>query len=180
MIIGKRIRLRGIEREDIALFVPWLNDPEVYAHLTPREALSKAEEEQWFEKTLELPVEEHVLMIEIDSQEEWVPVGTIALMKIDWRNGSAEIGIFIGEKRFWNQGYGREAMQLLVRHGFYDLNLNRIFLRVDENNLRAIRSYERAGFIEEGRMRKARFKDNVYIDTVLMSVLHSEWQEKMD
>jgi RimJ/RimL family protein N-acetyltransferase len=71
-------------------------------------------------------------------------------------------------------------MQLMVKHGFCDLNLNRIFLRVNENNPRAIRSYEKAGFIHEGRMRQARFQDNVYIDVIIMSVLHSEWQEKTD
>jgi RimJ/RimL family protein N-acetyltransferase len=106
MIIGKRIRLRSAEREDIARFVPWLNDPEVYAHLSPREVLSRAEEEVWFEKMLEEPIEEHPLVIEIDTPEGWQPIGNISLMKIDWRNRSAEIGIFIGEKRLWNQGYG--------------------------------------------------------------------------
>ena len=180
MIIGKRIRLRGIERDDIARFVSWLNDPEVYTHLTPREALSRPEEERWFEQMLNLPSEEHPLVFEIDSPEGWTAIGDIALMKINWRDRSAEIGIFIGEKRFWNQGYGREAMQLVVKHGFANLNLNRIFLRVDDNNARAIRSYERAGFVHEGRLRQARFKDNIYIDTILMSVLHSEWQVKMD
>ncbi|MDR3575711.1 MAG: GNAT family protein [Anaerolineaceae bacterium] len=178
MIIGKRIRLRGAEREDIPRFVTWLNDPEVYVHLTPRETLSRAEEEQWFEKMLELPMEEHIRVIEVDTAEGWQAIGNISLMKIDWRERSAEIGIFIGEKHYWSQGYGREAMQLMVKHGFSNLNLNRLYLRVDENNPRAIRSYEHAGFIQEGRLRQARFVDNMYIDTILMSVLHSEWQEK--
>jgi RimJ/RimL family protein N-acetyltransferase len=180
VIIGKRVRLRGAEREDIPRFVAWLNDPEVYIHLTPREAISRVEEEQWFEKMLELPLEEHVLVIEINIAEEWLPIGNIQLMKISWRDSSAEIGIFIGEKRFWNQGYGRVAMQLMLKHGFSDLNLNRIFLRVDGNNPRAIRSYEHAGFIHEGRLRQAHFQNNEYIDSLLMSVLHSEWQEKLD
>jgi RimJ/RimL family protein N-acetyltransferase len=180
MIFGKRIRLRSAEREDVPRFVAWLNDPEVYVHLSPRETLSRAEEEQWFEKMLALPVEEHILVIEIAIAEDWQPIGNMSLLRIDWRERSAEIGIFIGEKRFWNRGYGREAMQLMVRHAFCDLNLNRIFLRVDENNPRAIRAYEHAGFIHEGKMRQARFQDNGYIDVLLMSILHSEWQENVD
>jgi RimJ/RimL family protein N-acetyltransferase len=87
------------------------------------------------------------------------------------------LGIFIGDKRYWNKGYGTEVMRLLLRHGFSTLNLNRVFLRVFETNPRAIRSYEKAGFVFEGRMRQAEFIDGKYCDVILMSVLRSEWKE---
>jgi RimJ/RimL family protein N-acetyltransferase len=57
------------------------------------------------------------------------------------------------------------------------LNLNRIALEVYENNPRAVRSYEKAGFLHEGRKRQAMFKEGKYVDILLMSVLRSEWQE---
>jgi len=66
---------------------------------------------------------------------------------------------------------------LLLRHGFLTLNLNRVFLRVFETNPRAIRSYEKAGFIHEGRLRQAEFRDGQYVDILLMSVLRSEWED---
>ena len=65
----------------------------------------------------------------------------------------------------------------MLKHGFKELNLNRIFLRVYEINLRGIRSYEKAGFKQEGRLRQDRFMDGKYIDVLLMSVLRSEWKE---
>ena len=114
-------------------------------------------------------------VIELREAESWVPVGNCGFHKIDWRNRSAELGIFIGEKSYWSQGYGTEAMRLLLKHGFETLNLNRIFLRVFNSNLRAIRSYEKAGFIAEGKMRQAEFRRGAYKDVILMSVLRSEW-----
>jgi diamine N-acetyltransferase len=57
------------------------------------------------------------------------------------------------------------------------LNLNRIFLRVYENNPRAIRAYEKTGFVHEGRLRQGHFHNGEYLDVLLMGVLRAEWQE---
>ena len=85
------------------------------------------------------------------------------------------MGIFIGDKSCWNQGYGTEVMRLLLKHGFETLNLNRIYLHVFATNLRAIRCYEKAGYVPEGRLREAEFKNGQYVDFIVMSVLRSEY-----
>lgn len=64
-----------------------------------------------------------------------------------------------------------------LKHGFQNLNLHRIYLRVFANNVRAIRSYEKAGFVHEGRLRQAEFRQGQYLDVFFMSVLKSEWEE---
>lgn len=185
MIYGDRIRLRAAERSDLQLFVTWLNDPEVRQGLAHFRPFSMVEEERWFESMLERPGEEHVMVIEIgrlvedsqfSSEKAWQPIGNCSLMNFDWRIRMAEAGIFIGEKSMWNQGYGSEAMSLLLKHGFETLNLNRISLRVYQTNPRAIRSYEKVGFTHEGRLRQAEYQDGRYVDVLLMSILHSEWQ----
>jgi RimJ/RimL family protein N-acetyltransferase len=177
MICGKRVRLRAIEKEDLAQFVTWLNDPDVREHISMVAPLSRAREELWFEDMLKLPVEEHPLVIEIRIGEEWAPVGNTGFFHLDNRNRSAEIGIFIGEKSLWNQGFGRDAMRLMQRYGFHDLNLHRIYLNVDQTNARGIKSYEHAGFKHEGRFREAFFSKGRYIDLVTMSILSSEWKD---
>jgi diamine N-acetyltransferase len=138
--------------------------------------MSLAQEEKWYEHNLTLDNAEQPLVIEANLAGDWVPVGIISLMNISSTDRYAELGIFIGEKQFWNQGFGGEAIELMLAHGFNTLNLNRIYLRVDETNPRGIRCYERVGFIHEGRMRQARFEDGQYIDLILMSVLRAEWQ----
>ncbi len=191
MIYGERIRFRGIERDDLPTFVKWINDPEVQAGIGIYRPYSQAEEDGWFEEMLKHPPDEHVLAIEIRTQgeregvsagevtepgaESWKLIGSCGLMNIDSRNRHAELGINIGDKRYWNQGYGTEAMRLLVRYGFETLNLHRVYLRVFETNRRAIRAYEKAGFIHEGRQRQAEFRDGKYIDMLVMSLLRDEF-----
>ena len=177
MIYGERLRLRAPERTDIPLFHDWLNDEEVTAGLTIYLPLSLADEEAWFESMLKRPPEEHPLVMEIQEAGGWKPIGNCGFHNIDSRSRLGEVGIFIGVKSCWNQGYGTEAMRLLLRHGFQTLNLNRIFLRVYETNAGAIRSYEHAGFIHEGRLRQAEYKNGRYYDILLMSVLRSEWDQ---
>ncbi|MEJ2707632.1 MAG: GNAT family protein [Anaerolineales bacterium] len=175
MILGEGVRLRAPERSDLPRFVEWLNDPEVREGLLLFKPISLVGEEKWFEDMLQRPPEEHPLVIEVSRETEWIAVGNCGVHRIDWRSRAAELGIFIGEKSYWNQGIGTRVMGLLLKFGFETLNLNRIFLEVFEDNKRAIRAYEKAGFVHEGRKRQAIYKGGRYKDILLMSVLRSEW-----
>jgi RimJ/RimL family protein N-acetyltransferase len=180
MIIGEQIRFRAIEKEDLLNFVKWLNDPEVRHGLSMILPFSLAEEEGWFAGLSKRPPFEKPLAIEIqpDPQvDEWIFVGNCGLFGIDWQNRFAEVGIFIGEKGYWNQGFGTKSIRLILRYGFEDLNLHRIWLRVFETNQRAIRSYEKAGFTLEGKFRQAQYLDGKYVDVMIMSMLKTEWQD---
>jgi RimJ/RimL family protein N-acetyltransferase len=177
MIYGERLRFRAAEQEDLPIFVEWLNDPEVRRGLDMFLPMSKVREEKWFEAMLERPEEAHVLIIEAKKRANWLMIGSCGLMNIDWKARNAEIGIMIGDKSYWNKGYGTEAMQLILRHGFETLNLHRLDLRVYEDNPRAIRAYEKAGFVHEGRLREGEYSEGHYMDVLLMSVLRTEWQQ---
>lgn len=176
MIIGERVRLRGIERQDIAQFVTWLNDREVTENLLLNLPVSRAEEEGWFERMLQRPMEEHPKAIEVKTADGWVFVGNIGFHDLDWVHRTVEVGLFIGEKKYWNQGFGSEAMRLMLEHGFNDLNLNRIYLHVYDTNPRGMRAYEKAGYKKEGVLRQAVFKNGRYHDVIVMSVLRDEWK----
>ena len=175
MILGERIRFRAIERADLPQFVEWLNDPEVRQGISSFLPLSLAREENWFESMLKRPIEEHPFALEIKDGGKWLLIGSCGLFDIDWRSRKAEIGIMIGDKRQWNKGYGTETMRLILKHGFETLNLHRLYLKVYSTNLRAIRAYEKAGFVLEARLREAHFGDGKYNDDLIMSVLRSEW-----
>ncbi len=180
MIYGERIRLRRDERSDLPKFVEWLNDPEVRRYLTINLPISQAYEEGWFENMLKRPLEEQPFAVEIREDDGWRLIGNCGFFDIDHRAHSAEVGILIGDKSCWNQGYGTEVMRLLLRIGFETLNLNRIFLRVDADNKGGIRAYEKAGFVHEGRFRQGTYRDGQYQDILLMSVLRSEWQTQRE
>lgn len=177
MLIGKKVRLRALEREDLPNCVRWLNDRDVTQFLLQNFPLSKAMEESWYDSQLAIPpTSGQVMAIDTLVDGLWMHIGNTGLHHVDPVTREAEFGIFIGEKGYWNKGFGREATLLTLKHGFEDLNLNRIFLFVFENNLRGIASYKAAGFIQEGTLREAIFKNGRYYNVLVMSVLHSEWK----
>jgi RimJ/RimL family protein N-acetyltransferase len=157
--------------------VSWLNDPEVYRHLLLAYPLSQAAEEKWFDAMVARGPAEQILVIEARIDNTWTAIGNTSFMDLDWVNRNAEIGIFIGEKSQWNQGYGREAMKLMLRHGFNNMNLHRISLRVHADNPGAIKAYLAAGFVHEGVLRQDVYRNGEYLDVLVMAVLKSDWQD---
>jgi diamine N-acetyltransferase len=163
MILGEKVRLRPIERSDLPRYVAWFGDPEVRRHLAIYLPFSLAQEERWFDGVLAVET--------LDG----VHIGNVGLHSIDWKNRSAELGIAIGEKAYWNQGYGTDAIHTLLGLAFHEMNLHRVFLRVDADNGRAIRCYEKAGFQREGTSREGVFREGTYHDQYVMSILEREF-----
>jgi len=178
IIHGERVRLRAVERSDVEKFHVWINDPEVTEGLALYLPMSMRDEESWFEGIAHRPPQEKPLAIECRDGDGWKLIGNSGFFDLDHNAHSAEIGIMIGDKSYWNKGYGTEAMSLLLQHGFETLNLHRILLRVYVSNPRAIRSYEKAGFTHEGRLREAVYQHGRYGDVLMMSVLRPEWDAK--
>ncbi|MCF6277901.1 MAG: GNAT family N-acetyltransferase [Anaerolineales bacterium] len=178
MIYGERIRLRGVEKGDLPRFVEWVNDPDVIAGLTIFLPIAMWEEEEWFANLSKRPAVERPLAVDMRDGDTWRLIGNSGFHDFDAIAHSAEVGIMLGDKSIWHQGYGTEVMRLLLKHGFETLNLNRIQLHVYADNRWAIRTYEKIGFVHEGRKRQALFKNGQYRDSLLMSVLRSEWNEE--
>ena len=176
MIIGKRVRLRAIERADIPNFVRWLNDPEVRQFIQMYAPLSQASEEHWFEEHLSRK-NDHVFCVEAHVGDEWVPLGNCGLHGIDWKNSVAVFGIVLGEKTHWGKGYGTDAARTMVHFAFDTLNLHRVELEVYDFNPRAMRCYEKVGFRREGTRRQAHFVNGAYHDVHMMSILREEARE---
>ena len=176
MIYGDQVRLRHNERSDLERYALWINDPEVRQGLATLLPMSLAEEEIWFETTLERDPVKQPFAIEVKQDESWVHIGGCGFHEVNERARHAELGILIGRKDLWGQGYGTEAMKVLMKHGFDTLNFRRIYLRVFEFKERAIRLYQGLGFVEEGRLRQDCFRNGRYWDTILMGLLRSEWQ----
>lgn len=105
-------------------------------------------------------------------------IGFVGLNGIRWKDGDAFIGIGIGEREYWGNGYGTDAMRVILRYAFTELNLHRVSLNVFEYNPRAIRSYEKAGFTIEGRERQVLCRDGRRYDVIGMGILREEWEKR--
>lgn len=174
VIRGERVYLRASERSDVPTFVRWFNDSETLSYLSMRAPMSEAAEDQWFTQMLAQEGKDayHFVMCRLEDDR---PIGTIGLFRVDEVNGNAGIGIGIGEKSLWGQGYGTDAMFALLDFGFGQLRLERMWLEVYDYNARARRSYEKCGFVLEGTERHAIFKRGEFHDVHLMSILRDEW-----
>jgi RimJ/RimL family protein N-acetyltransferase len=178
IIYGAKIRLRAYEGSDVPHFYEWVNDPEVTSGLALYLPISKEAEDRWFEGLAQRDEHERPFAIDVREGQNWKLIGNCAVFGIDWRIRSGELGIMIGDKGAWNRGYGTEAIRLLTAHCFDTLNLNRVQLKVYAGNGRAQRAYQKAGFVEEGRLRQASFKQGEYDDVIVMSVLRSDWRRE--
>ncbi len=178
MLIGQRVRLRAIERSDVPTFVRWMNDPEVRDNLLVFEPMSTMAEERWVDGMIDRP-NDYVFGIEAgEDGESWKHIGNVGLHGICRHHRRAEIGIVLGEKDAWGQGYGSEAMALMMRFAFHELGLHRIELEVFETNLRAIKTYRALGFVEEGVRRESIYKGGRFIDAIHMGVLRQEFDAR--
>jgi RimJ/RimL family protein N-acetyltransferase len=174
IIRGERVYLRAAERSDIAKFVRWLSDGETTSFLSMRAPISVAMEEKWFEEMLARQGKEAYLFV-ICLLEDSRPIGTLGLFNIDSTNGSAGIGIWIGEKDLWGKGLGSDATNAIVDFGFGMLRLERLWLEVYDFNKRARRTYDKTGFTLEGVKRHAAYRHGRHVDVELMSMLRDEW-----
>ncbi len=174
IIRGERVYLRPAERSDLATFVRWLNEADTVRYLGMVAPMSLASEDRWFEGLLERQGKRDfhfVICLLADGR----PIGTAGLHQVDHEAGSAAFGIAIGDEADRNQGHGTDALRAICDFGFGSLRLERIYLDVFAPNERAVRSYERAGFVREGTQRRAHFTDGRFEDVHRMSQLRAEW-----
>lgn len=177
ILISDRIILRDYRKEDLDYIRKWVNDYEITKNLSnvflyPH---SITDTENFLEFMLKGSPNTRGFVIAHKNTEEYI--GQLDLLKIDWINRNASIGITIGTKENLGKGYGTEAIQILQEFAFNKLNLNKLELEVREFNHRAISCYKKCGFVEEGRIRENFFVDGKYTDTVIMGVLKREWEE---
>lgn len=102
-------------------------------------------------------------------------VGFVGLGSLAWSHGEAWVGIGLGNPEDWGKGYGSDAMHLALRYCFTELNLRRVSLEVIDYNPRAIRSYEKNGFVHEGRRRGPILRQGLRWDVLAMGILKEEW-----
>jgi RimJ/RimL family protein N-acetyltransferase len=171
---GENVRLRPVGEGDLALFVRWLNDPDVRYWLALSEApdLTMESEREWYEE-MRADAAGIVWVIETASGK---PIGNVGLHGVDETNRRAALGIFIGEKDHWSDGYGTDAIRRVLGYAFGELALRLVELHTDEDNLRAIRCYEKCGFQREGLFRAHRLRLGQPVSALPMSVLREEFE----
>jgi RimJ/RimL family protein N-acetyltransferase len=171
-LVGKKCYLSPIDENDAEKFTEWLNDLELTINMQIYNGVLNVENEREFLRNLSR--EQNYSIIDLKTDEL---IGNCGFLDIDHLNQTAETGLFIGNKNYWNKGFGSEALTLLLDYGFKALNLNNIMLKVYSFNKRAIKSYEKVGFKTIGKRRNGLRRGKETSDIIFMDILEKEFYE---
>lgn len=173
LLTGEITRLTTLNREDLPAFARWMNSMALRRLLGPSPVLpiTMDDENAWY-NSIQRP-EDRPFAIRALTDDRLL--GNCGMKDIDWVSRRCMIGIFIGDEQDRGKGYGTDALNVLLRYIFQEMNLNRVGLEVYSYNTRARRSYEKLGFVLEGTIREGLLRDGAYHDILQMGILRREW-----
>ncbi len=166
-------QLRLLKPSDWDFFQRWITDPEVIRYSMTKFHRLKTHEQgrDWFRDTL---MDARVFQYGITDPSTGALIGYAGVAGLNEVDGNGEYFIFIGDKSHWGKGIATAVTREIVAHAFRELGLHRIFLTASSSNPGALRAYERAGFVHEGRMREAFFRGGERSDKIVMGLLRKE------
>ena len=176
LLTGKLVRLTAFNPEtDAAIVARWSRDTEYHrlGDNDPAYPRSTKMAREWLERD-----NDHVFGFAVRTLGDDRLIGDIGLWIENWAQAEGWVGIGLGERDYWGNGYGTDAMRVMLRFAFDELNLWRVSLGVFAHNPRAIRSYEKAGFRHEGVIRGDCQRDGQRWDSVFMRILREEWLDR--
>lgn len=180
LFVGENICLAPIDHEkDPEIESRWTHDPTYLRLLSPELArpLSAAQIKKKYE-AIEKEMEEsrNLFYFPIRMRSDDRLIGFARLSWIEWSNGNGYIDLGIGDAQDRGRGYGSEALRLLLRYAFAELNLHRLTAMMGAYNLCALHVFQKAGFVEEVRRRQSLYRDGQRWDLIHLGLLRSEWQ----
>lgn len=175
LLNGERVRLRGVRDEDLSLLARWEMDPgrmvtSMHQVRPPSETTARQRVAAWCAND-----KDDSVGFAIETLDDTPAlVGSVGLSGIRPKDRAAALAISLG-REFLGRGYGTDAVRVMVAYAFREMALHRIQLEVWDFNPAAVRAYQKAGFVEEGRRRSAFWHDGHWYDEVLMGILEPEW-----
>ncbi len=174
---GKLVRLAAPDPEkDAQIEASWDKDT-VYTRLLAVDPVTPPNVQAQRER-MERPRNEKFFPFVVRTLADDKLIGFVILMNVNHVHGDAFVGIGMGDPEYRGKGYGTDAMNLILRFAFQELNLHRVSLDAVATNARAIRSYEKCGFVHEGQTRGTEFRNNIRDNLVSMGILRTEWKDR--
>ncbi|MDP4177962.1 MAG: GNAT family protein [Bacillota bacterium] len=175
LLVGDRIEINRIKDEDLNYIEYWLSSVDFlrkydYIPAVPYSKKSLKDYIDYFESTNERYI------FAIRDKDNNNIIGVTGFDEIVWSSNTAVFFIGIGDKNYIGKGLGKEALSLMLDFGFNELNFHRIQLNVISYNIPAIKLYESIGFIKEGVLREAVYRDFKWYDLYCYGILQKEWK----
>ena len=168
-----RIYLRALEPDDYLVTIKWRSDEDIQNMVGgPKYFISSEKEKEWVRKTI---FDNERMVLGICIKENNKLIGTVNIQEIDYINRSCHVPILIGDKEEWSKGYATEARMMALRFAFYERGMKRAWATIIDTNTASIKMHEKCGYKQEGVLRQSLYKDGVFHDQILMSILREEF-----
>lgn len=173
-----RLALRPLQHSDAQEVLRWINNEEIVKNFQFfTGTFTVAEELRYIFKMEDSPND---LLLGVVTADTGELIGTCGLHEIDFKNCTARLGIIIGKKEHWNEGYASEAIRALLDWAFTIMDLHKVYLNVFVTNTKSIYLYGEAGFRVEGVLRKEYKIRGEYVDMLRMAILKEGRQTNGD
>ena len=172
----KRLHLREYVTSDWSAALAYQSDPLYlrYYHDTEQtEERVKAFVQMFLDQQAEQPRRKYQLVIMLKSENKLI--GNVGIRVNDPEQGEANIGYELNSS-YWGQGYATEAARAILKFGFEELNLHRVWSWCIAQNIGSYRVMEKIGMIFEGRLREREFIKGEWRDHLLYAILRDEWK----
>ena len=175
MLIGKKVGLRAVEKEDLPFLRDWRNIVEFRKNFREVRELNMFNQEGWFNKTFSNPNDFMFTIIDLETNE---PIGAAGLLYVNWIIRSADFSFYIGKDNLYIDkiGLAKDAAQLLLKYGFNNLNLNKVWMELYEFDKMKIDFFTKEfAFKKEALLRDNCFEDGKYYNSIIISILKREY-----
>lgn len=177
MLKGEKVILVKPNRDDMPLLLEWRNNPDYRKYYREYRESNLEDQIKWYEETMMKDNSWlHFAVKPIEEPNKLI--GVVCLNHIHSVYRTAEFGITLGDISYRGKGYGKDMLLTIIKYGFDQLNLNRIWCEVYSNN-ESIHLYRKIGFKDEGVLRQHIFKDGKYLDSYMLGMLRSEYEQKL-
>lgn len=172
---GEKVYLKPLEEQDIDKRTEWINDEEIQATLNYDYPAAYSKGKYWYQKAV---MDQSRRDFSVFTASDDKHIGFCGLINIEDRIRKAELYAVIGEKDYWKGGYGTETYGILMRFGFLELGLEKIYGYQLVHNMGAHRVVEKLGWKRDGLLRKDLFSHGKLVDRYVVSILREEWFER--
>jgi len=171
---GKKVILKPMTLKDAPNFLRWFADKEVVRFIGNQNQGLTLEKERQYIKRLAAKKEQVAWSI---YTKDSAHIGSTDLHSLNFKHKKSDWGIMIGDKDYWNQGYGQDVLKTVLRYCFNKLKLHRVSLSVYEGNIGGIKCYAKCGFKQEGIKRESIFRFGGYLDEIIMGILKDDYKK---